>query len=411
MKIKVKVRLNGKSIGLRVKLRSYAKVKSTSSGIIHNSLDGRFDPVAHTADVIAYGAQDSGVSVQQEIETVEQTAREFYQEYTNKVAQIDEIDRQQSQDISANTRDIAKNTQDIAKNAQDISKNTKDIATNAGNIQQNTEDISKNTGDISQLQEGLSAETGARQQEDQLLSNRIDSLEGQTVRLLYTEKTNPTAQEIQSFVISQGYTNTDEWAGIAVVIAGTYHIWHCYSGREELSSFEFFSTSSLIISLESVFSSDVPSATTIQILPTLSYYEDEPIFPEIKAVFSYTDNSVDEQFLFKAIYDPYGDTVWDVESTQADSNITKVLRQVSFVANTDAQRDFWDAPTAAVYSDSIYWQDDGVDTVTEFTNSSPGIIRGSTNIGYVGRSDNATGKVNGFDGLITTAQISALFVE
>lgn len=62
------------------------------------------------------------------------------------------------------------------------------------------------------------------------LQDRVDALEGTTVRLLYTEKTNPTATEIQTFVQGEGYTDSTKWSGIAVVVAGTYHIWHYYTG-------------------------------------------------------------------------------------------------------------------------------------------------------------------------------------
>lgn len=61
------------------------------------------------------------------------------------------------------------------------------------------------------------------------LTSRVESLEGRTVRLLYTTKDNPSAAEIEAFVRAEGYTDPTKWAGIAVVVAGTYHIWHYYS--------------------------------------------------------------------------------------------------------------------------------------------------------------------------------------
>ena len=57
-------------------------------------------------------------------------------------------------------------------------------------------------------------------------NEKIDRLEGKTTRILYSAKTNPTATEIGDFVNSLGYTSPYE--GVAVVIAGTYHIWHYY---------------------------------------------------------------------------------------------------------------------------------------------------------------------------------------
>lgn len=76
------------------------------------------------------------------------------------------------------------------------------------------------------------------------LKSKVENLEGKTTRLLYTESTNPTKEEINNFVIGLGYTSPFE--GIAVVIAQTYHIWHYYSndnigwkddGQDTVSSF------------------------------------------------------------------------------------------------------------------------------------------------------------------------------
>lgn len=61
------------------------------------------------------------------------------------------------------------------------------------------------------------------------LSSRVEALEGTTVRLLYTTKDNPSKAEIEAFVRASGYTDPTKWSGIAVVVAGTYHIWHYYS--------------------------------------------------------------------------------------------------------------------------------------------------------------------------------------
>lgn len=58
------------------------------------------------------------------------------------------------------------------------------------------------------------------------LEEKVDRLEGKTTRLLYSGSTNPTASDINTFVTGLGYTSPFE--GIAVVVAGTYHIWHYY---------------------------------------------------------------------------------------------------------------------------------------------------------------------------------------
>lgn len=58
------------------------------------------------------------------------------------------------------------------------------------------------------------------------LVTRVNTLEGKTTRLLYTDGGNPTAEEINTFVEGQGYISP--FSGIAVVVAGTYHVWHYY---------------------------------------------------------------------------------------------------------------------------------------------------------------------------------------
>lgn len=60
----------------------------------------------------------------------------------------------------------------------------------------------------------------------QNLEDRVGNLEGKTTRLLYTASTNPTADDINSFVTGLGYTPPFE--GIAVVVDETFHIWHYY---------------------------------------------------------------------------------------------------------------------------------------------------------------------------------------
>lgn len=59
----------------------------------------------------------------------------------------------------------------------------------------------------------------------------IQVLQGKTIRLLYTAKTNPTAEEIAAFVNGEGYEAP--YSGVAVVVDQTYHIWYYYANAEE----------------------------------------------------------------------------------------------------------------------------------------------------------------------------------
>lgn len=58
------------------------------------------------------------------------------------------------------------------------------------------------------------------------VEDEVERLAGKTTRILYTAKTNPTAQEIDAFAISKGYVSPYE--GVAIVVDETYHVWHYY---------------------------------------------------------------------------------------------------------------------------------------------------------------------------------------
>lgn len=79
---------------------------------------------------------------------------------------------------------------------------------------------------------GLMSHTDYQQIRDN--TSRIENLEAQTTRLLYTDNTNPTQAQIQAFVddylTARGISpiTDDDYIGIAVVVAGTYHIWRFY---------------------------------------------------------------------------------------------------------------------------------------------------------------------------------------
>lgn len=59
------------------------------------------------------------------------------------------------------------------------------------------------------------------------LESRVGNLEGKTSRILYKNSQNPTADEINTFVLSLGKFELP-FEGVAVVIDETYHIWRYY---------------------------------------------------------------------------------------------------------------------------------------------------------------------------------------
>lgn len=79
--------------------------------------------------------------------------------------------------------------------------------------------------------------------------SRLANLEKLGFRLSYTTKANPTASEILAFVQASGFTDTDEYPHISVVVDATKHIWYWYSNLEAfkdegLDTIEQFTNSS-----------------------------------------------------------------------------------------------------------------------------------------------------------------------
>lgn len=133
---------------------------------------------------------------------------------TAQQAAIDAVDDKLNKDVVTDvTFTLNGDTLDATVNRENLSTGSKD--------QSGSEIISGAT----QNSAGLMTAADVKSLSD--LQTRVGNLEGKTTRLLYTEKTDPTADEINTFVTGLGYTASFD--GIAVVIQGTYHIWHYYS--------------------------------------------------------------------------------------------------------------------------------------------------------------------------------------
>lgn len=133
---------------------------------------------------------------------------------TAQQAAIDVVADKLNKDVVTDvTFTLNGDTLDATVNRENLSTGSKD--------QSGSEIISGATQDSA----GLMTAADVKSLSD--LQTRVGNLEGKTTRLLYTEKTNPTATEINTFVTGLGYTVPFD--GIAVVIQGTYHIWHYYS--------------------------------------------------------------------------------------------------------------------------------------------------------------------------------------
>ena len=217
------------------------ELQTTTNNI--NTLDGKVDghinnqnnPHNVTKEQIGLGNVDNTSDIDKPVSTLQKEA-------------INKVQSNLDNNIAENTTKF--NT--INTNLETLNNTTSDITTKIN--EQLTKDVSitkdgdniyldvdyKNIGTQETIQQSKQLELASDTQAGlmsmsdyaQIRQNTsdIEQLKAKTVRLLYTDKTDPSAEEINAFVISKGYTLPFE--GIAVVIDQTYHIWHYYEGGE-----------------------------------------------------------------------------------------------------------------------------------------------------------------------------------
>ena len=109
------------------------------------------------------------------------------------------------------------------------------VAKSADNVSIKT--VTRNLESGSETQEsqsiGVANSSGAglmsKEAYSQLEKNtaNIQQLKGNFIRLLYTASSAPTSDDIQSFVVSKGYTPSPS---VSVVVSATNHVWRYYTG-------------------------------------------------------------------------------------------------------------------------------------------------------------------------------------
>ena len=155
---------------------------------------------------------------------------------------IDDIENVIPSNATTSNKLVAENEIQYLDSNVHIEGNTDEITYNGDTVTKTSNWKNLKTGSTGQRQEvihlanGTTAGMMSPADYTQIRTNtsRIEALEGQTKRLLYTASTNPTQQDIGTFVdnylTSIGITpSPEEYQGIAVVVAGTYHIWHYYN--------------------------------------------------------------------------------------------------------------------------------------------------------------------------------------
>lgn len=212
------------------------------------------------------------------------------------------------------------------------------------------------------------------------LISRVDSLEARSVRLLYTESENPTAEDIENFVKAQGYSYP--YSGIAVVVDKTFHVWYAYTDVK--NGFIIRATKGNTVGTAIIpwseyeefdqYIGDVTTTNNVSLNCELQTYFDADI-NELILIGTINGVSLKNNFPDEMCIIP-GSIL--LETEQAYS-----LYSVGFGAK---------------------WQDDGQDTASQFTNDVAGIIKGSNIDGKVYAEDDGTGSVKGWDELKTLVQ-------
>ena len=220
------------------------------------------------------------------------------------------------------------------------------------------------------------------------LISRVDSLEARSVRLLYTASENPTAEDIENFVKSQGYTSP--YSGIAVVVDKTFHIWHAYSDV----------TNGLIVQVTAT-NNTVGTA----LVPYAGRIEDDSVgYYDTFAGTITSSNNVSLTYDLRYGIDlDFGEYLLkgSVDSYNLQNQYPDLKNTIPGIIHTDEVGNW-----SSLYSVGFgaKWQDDGQDTVSQFTNNVPGIIKGSNIDGKVYAEDDGTGSVKGWDELKTLVQ-------
>ena len=158
-------------------------------------------------------------------------AQQTIQEHTNDIDQL-------TNDVADLGNKVADALDDISTIDTAINKNVVSgigVSTNVDNVSINSNIVNIKTGatstdtDAIPLANDTTAGLISHSDYQQIRQNTEDIavLKGQTIRIAYSVKPNPTAQEINDFVVAQGYTQ-DQFPQIAVVVTGTNYVWRYY---------------------------------------------------------------------------------------------------------------------------------------------------------------------------------------
>ena len=199
------------------------KAEQDSNGEVISSTYRRIDD-SYSKDeideIIGGDAEDSILNLIEK-ETQERT------EADNTLQQ--NIDTEESERQSTDNEILTQINKSVINNI-DINYDGDNVTLNSHLINIHTDEISTETD---QLNLATTSTAGLMSSTDyntiRNLVDRVENLEGKATRLLYTDKSDPTAEDIHNFVVELGYESPFE--GIQVVVSDTNHIWRYYDNE------------------------------------------------------------------------------------------------------------------------------------------------------------------------------------
>lgn len=220
------------------------------------------------------------------------------------------------------------------------------------------------------------------------LISRVDSLEARSVRLLYTASENPSAEDIENFVKAQGYSSP--YSGIAVVVDKTFHIWYAYSDVKNGLIIQVTATNNTV-------------GTALIPYTGRSGDDDTGYYDTFAGTITSSNNVSLTYDLRYGLDNEFGEYLLSgsIDSYALQNQYPDLKNTIPGIIHTDDLGN-WSSLYSVGFG--VKWQDDGQDTVSQFTNDVAGVIKGSNIDGKVYAEDDGTGSVKGWDELKTLVQ-------
>ena len=199
------------------------KAEQDSNGEVISSTYRRIDDSYSSSEIDEIIGGDAEDSILNLIEKEKQERTEA----DNTLQQ--NIDTEESERQTTDNEILTQINKSVINNI-DINYDGDNVTLNSHLINIHTDEVSTETD---QLNLATTSTAGLMSSTDyntiRNLVDRVENLEGKATRLLYTDKSDPTPEDINNFVVGLGYESPFE--GIQVVVSDTNHIWRYYNNE------------------------------------------------------------------------------------------------------------------------------------------------------------------------------------